>query len=66
MKKSASVSTGGFSLGTVLTIIFIVLKLVGVITWPWIWVLAPLWIGVALFLVVFIIMLLFAGIVSKF
>ena len=34
-----------------LTIAFIVLKLCGVITWRWLWVLAPLWInwGVGLF-----------------
>ena len=29
----------------VLTLIFIVLKLVGVITWSWWWVLAPVWIA---------------------
>lgn len=28
-----------------LTIVFIVLKLIGVITWSWIWVLSPLWIS---------------------
>lgn len=27
-----------------LTVLFIALKLCGVITWPWVWVLAPLWI----------------------
>lgn len=33
------------SLGTILGIIFIVLKLVGLIEWSWVWVLAPFWIG---------------------
>lgn len=28
-----------------LTIVFIVLKLIGEITWSWLWVLSPLWIG---------------------
>lgn len=28
-----------------LAIVFIVLKLIGVITWSWVWVLSPLWIG---------------------
>ena len=28
----------------ILTLIFIVLKLTGCITWSWVWVLAPLWI----------------------
>lgn len=34
-----------------LTIAFIVLKLCNVINWSWIWVLSPLWIGLALSLV---------------
>lgn len=38
-------SKGSISLGTILGIIFVILKLCGVITWPWIWVLAPFWIG---------------------
>ena len=47
---------------SVLTIVFIVLKLIGVITWSWIWVLSPLWIGFALWLIVFIIIWLIAKI----
>lgn len=35
-----------------LTIVFIVLKLVNVINWSWIWVLAPVWIYAGLFLLV--------------
>lgn len=30
---------------TTVTIVFIVLKLLGLITWSWLWVLSPLWIG---------------------
>ena len=33
------------SIGTVLGIVFIVLKLIGLIEWSWVWVLAPFWIG---------------------
>lgn len=33
-----------------LTIVFIVLKLVGVIAWSWVWVLSPLWIGFLIWL----------------
>ena len=36
---------GGMSTGGVLQLIFIVLKLTGVISWSWVWVLAPLWIS---------------------
>jgi uncharacterized membrane protein len=35
-----------------LEIVFITLKLVGVIGWSWVWVLAPVWIPVAIALVV--------------
>ena len=42
----------------ILAIVFIVLKLTGVITWSWLWVLAPLWIPavvlIAICIVVFI------------
>ena len=37
-----SISLGSF--GTV-AIVFTILKLTGVINWPWVWVLSPLWIG---------------------
>ena len=39
------------SLSTVLTLIFVVLKLIGVIDWSWVWVLAPFWIGAIISLV---------------
>lgn len=35
---------------TVTLIVFLTLKLAGLVTWPWIWVLAPLWIEVGLWL----------------
>ena len=38
-------NNNGMTLGGVLLVVFIVLKLVGVINWSWIWVLSPLWIG---------------------
>ena len=40
MKESRGVSTAG-----VVQIVFLILKLVGVISWSWIWVLSPLWIS---------------------
>lgn len=41
-------TSGGLGLASVLTIVFVVLKLVGVIDWSWIWVLSPLWIDLIL------------------
>ena len=46
---------GGISLGTVLFIVFLVLKLTETIDWSWWWVTAPLWIPVALVVVFLII-----------
>lgn len=52
MTKTAAttnVSTGiGFP--GLLAILFIALKLTGVIAWPWLWVLCPLWIPLAIVL----------------
>lgn len=47
--------SGGIGVSTVLTLIFIVLKLVGVIDWKWVWVLAPTWIVLALNIIVLLI-----------
>lgn len=43
--------SSGLGLSGVLTIIFIVLKLVGVINWSWLWVLSPTWIEIILVIV---------------
>lgn len=55
---SSSKSSGGLGLCSVLTIVFIVLKLVGVINWSWLWVLSPLWIDLILAIVLAIILVL--------
>ncbi len=44
-------SNQGVSLGTVLFIVLLVLKLCGLIGWSWWWVTAPLWAPVALLIV---------------
>ena len=45
-------SSGGIGCLGLLTILFIGLKLCGVIDWPWLWVLAPAWIGLCITLLV--------------
>jgi len=52
----------GLSFTTVLLIIFIVLKLVGSIAWSWWWVLSPLWIPVAFWLIIIFIGLIIASV----
>jgi hypothetical protein len=42
---SSSSSSGGVGFSGLLTVVFIALKLTGNITWPWVWVLSPLWIS---------------------
>lgn len=46
--SSSGSSSGGIGFCGVLAIVFIVLKLLGVIEWNWLWVLAPLWIPAAI------------------
>ena len=49
---------GGLGIVSVLTIVFIVLKLLGVIQWSWIWVLSPIWISAVIVLAVFSVILI--------
>ena len=48
MSRKEVVTSNGIGFTGLLTIVFIVLKLVGVINWSWVWVLAPFWIPLAL------------------
>ena len=48
---------GGLGIVSVLTIIFIVLKLLGVIKWSWILVLSPIWISAVIVVAVFSVIL---------
>lgn len=50
-------SSSGIGFSGLLAIVFIVLKLCHVIDWSWWWVLSPLWAGLAIALVLFIIYL---------
>lgn len=56
-----SSTSGGIGFSGVLTIVFIVLKLCGVIQWSWLWVLSPLWISVALVIAIVIIVCIANG-----
>lgn len=58
-KNNNNAKFGGIGFCDLLTIAFIVLKLCGVITWSWLWVLSPVWISTALvLLIVFIVLIL--------
>lgn len=49
----------GLNFAEGLTLVFIVLKLCKVISWSWLWVLSPLWIGFAIGLIILLIVSLF-------
>lgn len=51
-QNNNSTASGGLGLGGVLTVIFIVLKLCGLINWSWWWVLSPIWISIGLAVVI--------------
>jgi hypothetical protein len=55
MSSNRNSSSSGIGICGVLTIVFVVLKLVGVINWSWLWVLCPLWIDILLTVIVLVI-----------
>jgi uncharacterized membrane protein YtjA (UPF0391 family) len=52
MGNNSSNTGGGMGLGTILFLIFLVLKLTNYIDWSWWWVTAPLWITAILYIVI--------------
>lgn len=59
---SENKSSGGFatSVPFILFVVFLVLKLCKVISWSWLWVFSPLWIGAIIGVVAFIILFIIA------
>jgi len=55
MENKSSGTSGGIGFAGLLTIVFIVLKLVGVIAWSWWWVLSPIWVSLLVALLAFLI-----------
>jgi hypothetical protein len=60
MSNNSSSSSSGIGFTGLLTVLFIGLKLTGYITWPWVWVLSPLWISALIGLTVIAIILIIA------
>ena len=56
----------GIGLDTILFAVFLILKLTGYIDWSWWWVTAPLWIPLAICLVVIVIYVIILGIKEMF
>jgi hypothetical protein len=47
-ENNTQIVKAGPGLATLLVVLFIALKLCGVIAWSWVWVLSPIWISIAL------------------
>lgn len=65
MRDNSSLN-GILGFDVLLFLLFLGLKLGGIINWSWWWVTAPLWIGPAFILCVFIILAIIGGLVWYF
>lgn len=64
MENSANrIELGGF--GTLLFVVFLVLKLCKVIDWSWWWITAPIWGTIALFVVMMICIVIVRAVIRK-
>lgn len=54
MSNNNGTTNGGVGFTGLLTIVFIVLKLTGTISWSWWWVLSPLWISLVVAMIIII------------
>lgn len=64
MSNSSSTQSGGIGILGLLGVLFIGLKLAGIITWSWWYVTLPFWGGLALFLGVLVVVFIGALIVA--
>ena len=59
--NSGGSAAGGIGFCGLLTIAFIVLKLLGVINWSWVWVLSPMWIPTLIVILIVTVFLIFVN-----
>ena len=57
---TTQINSGGIGFVGLLTILFIGLKLTGITTWAWIWVLSPIWISIILYVALFMLAVIVA------
>ena len=58
MKEKKEIKTVGLGFFEALTLLFVALKLTGVIAWSWLWVFSPLWLTFAVAVVIAFIIVL--------
>lgn len=61
MSSKSSSSSGGLGCGGVVQVVFIVLKLLGLINWSWWWVMSPTLVGLAISVVFLVVVLVLAA-----
>lgn len=64
MSKNSNSSSGGIGFFGLLGIVFITLKLCGVIDWSWWWVTAPLWGPIIILLVIVLVAVIFMAVLE--
>ncbi len=65
MASSSSSSSGGIGLFGAMFLVFLILKLTGVIDWSWWWITAPLWGSAIAFVVILVPLVVLLYCVSK-
>jgi hypothetical protein len=65
MTTNNSSSSGGIGIFGLMGVMFIGLKIAGVINWPWVWVLAPFWGSIVLVVAVLLIAAVIVTIANK-
>ena len=64
MSEVGGTTTASWPLASLLTIVFVILKLTSVIDWSWWWVLSPLWISALFSAFLLIVILIIIAVVS--
>ena len=57
-KTSTRYAGASFPILGILGVLFVTFKLAGVIAWPWVWVLAPFWVPLALMVALFVVIVI--------
>jgi len=65
MDNNTATSSSSIGFTSLLTLLFIALKLTGYIQWSWWWVLSPIWISFSLIILIVIILLMISEVVNK-
>lgn len=63
--KNENTNHASIGVTGLLLVAFVVLKLCHVIEWPWVWVLAPAWIPLAIVIVIIVSVLFYKGVIKS-